>query len=265
MPRSFTLHPRSPQLIGMIHLSPLPGSPVPAPLPLTLARARRDAQAWVAGGADALLVENFGDTPFVPESVAPVTLAAFARILAALRAEFRLPLGVNVLRNDARSALALAVACDLEFLRVNVHAGTVVADQGLLTGRAHETLRERAALRSDVAILADLRVKHARPLAERPLADEARDLVTRGGADALLLTGPATGAAPALADLAVTHRALPKTPLLLASGVDPELVAATRGRVAGWIVGTYAKQGGAVDRPVERARVRRLARARDGD
>jgi membrane complex biogenesis BtpA family protein len=248
----------------MVHLLPLPGAPRAVALERTLARALADARAWAAGGADALLVENFGDRPFRPERVEPVTVAALARALAAIADAVRLPLGVNVLRNDARSALALAAAFDLAFFRVNVHAGAALTDQGVLTGRADETLRERAALRCAARLFADVRVKHAVPLAPRPLVDEARDLFERAGADALLLTGPATGMRPDRAALAELRRALPRAPLLLASGVDPQLIAATRADAAGWIVGTWAKRGGDVAAPVDRARVRRLARARDG-
>jgi membrane complex biogenesis BtpA family protein len=263
-PRPFPLSARAPKLVGMVHLDPLPGSPRPAALPRMIARALADARAWAAGGADALLVENYGDQPFRPETVEPVTIAAMARVIAALRAESRLPIGVNVLRNDARGALALAAAFDLAFFRVNVHAGASVADQGLLVGRADATLRERAALRSNALLFADVRVKHAAPLAPRRIEDEARDLFERAGADALLLTGPATGSPPDLDHLDALRRALPRAPLLLASGVDPDLIAASRGKVAGWIVGTWAKRGGRVANPVDAARVRQLVRARDG-
>jgi hypothetical protein len=261
--RSLVLSRRAPQLLGMVHLLPLPGTPRPAALPRTLARAIADARAWAAGGADALLVENFGDRPFHAGEVGPVTIAAMARVVAALQEQVGLPIGVNVLRNDARGALALAAAFDLAFLRVNVHAGASVTDQGLLVGRADATLRERAALKARALLLADVRVKHAAPLAPRPLLDEARDLFERAGADALLLTGPATGSPPDVTALVELRRALPRAPLLLASGVDPELVATSRGAVAGWIVGTWAKRGGRVEAPVDPTRVKRLARARD--
>jgi membrane complex biogenesis BtpA family protein len=255
----------------MVHLAPLPGAPRATPrssaaaaVDAALRRAVSDARVWRRSGADALLVENFGDRPFLPESVEPVTVAAMACALAAVRDAVDLPLGVNVLRNDARAALSLAAVFDLDFVRVNVHAGVAASDQGLLVGRAHETLRLRAALRCEAAILADLRVKHAHPLVESSLADEAHDLFDRAGADALLLTGPQTGRKPDLAELAEVRRALPRAPLLLASGVDPRLVATTRDSVAGWIVGTWAKVGGRVEAPPDPRRVAALARARDG-
>ena len=248
-------------LIGMVHLHPLPGSPAPMPWQKIIERACRDAEAWARGGADAVLVENFGDRPFHPDTVPAVTVAALARALCAVRDVVRLPLGVNVLRNDALSAVALAAACDLDFVRVNVHVGVAVADQGLLVGRADATIRRRAELGCRAKLLADLRVKHARPLVERPLVDEALELVERACADALLLTGPATGRAPDLAPLRALRAALPRTPLLLASGVTPALIHQTRSQIDGVIVGTAAKRGGRVEAPVDPARVRGLARA----
>jgi len=248
-------------LIGMVHLRALPGAPRPAPWKELLAAALRDAATWARGGADALLVENFGDQPFHGDTVPPITVAAMARALGEVRRAVDLPLGVNVLRNDAAAAVSLAAAFELDFVRVNVHAGVAVTDQGLLAGRADATLRLRAHLRCAPRLLADLRVKHAAPLVTRPLLDEARELFERAGADALLLTGPATGRPPDLAPLAALREALPRAPLLLASGVDPELLRAAHGTVAGCIVGTAAKKGGRIEAPVDLARVRALSRA----
>ena len=37
---------------------------------------------------------------------------------------------MNVLRNDAAAALSIAAVAGATFIRVNVHTGAVVADQG---------------------------------------------------------------------------------------------------------------------------------------
>jgi len=253
---------RGPLLIGMVHLRALPGSPHAALMRDVLGRAVTDARTWVRGGADALLVENFGDRPFFPEQVPAVTIAGMSRALTEIARAVDVPIGVNVLRNDAEGAIALSAVHELAFVRVNVHAGAVLSDQGLLIGRAHATVRLRASLECDARILADLRVKHAAPLVERPIEDEARELAERADADALLLTGPATGRPPDLEPLDRIAAALPGTPLLLASGVDARLIGATRDRVAGWIVGTSAKRSGRVEAPAELARVRALAHAK---
>jgi hypothetical protein len=250
-------------LIGMVHLEPLPGSPRwQGSMAHVIDRALADARALVAGGIDALLVENFADAPFPPGRAEASTVAAITVAAAAIRAAFpAIPLGVNVLRNDARSALAVACAVGGAFIRANVHAGAVVADQGILQSDAHATLRERRLLGADVAIFADVQTKHAAPLAAVETEQEARDLVQRALADALIVTGRATGEAADPADLKRVRAAAPDTPVLVGSGVDAQSVAALLSVADGVIVGTWLKRGGRVENPVDPERVRQLVAA----
>lgn len=227
-------------VIGMVHCRPLPGSPAWAgDMGAVVAAAVADARALAAGGVGALMVENYHDIPFFAETVPPETVAALTRVAGALRGTFPdLPLGVNVLRNDAPAALAVAAAVDAAFVRVNVHVGAALTDQGVITGRAADTLRRRRALAPDVGVLADLRVKHAAPLAPRPLADEARDLRLRGKADALIVSGSATGSPADPDELAAARDAVPDAPLLVGSGLDLENLVRYASLCDGCIVGS---------------------------
>jgi membrane complex biogenesis BtpA family protein len=162
-----------PALVGVIHLRPLPGSPrFEGDLGAVVASAARDARLLADAGFDGIMVEYFGDAPFVPGKVAPITVAAMTACALAVRAEARgAALGINVLRNDAEAALSIAVASGAQLVRVNVHTGARVTDQGVIEGRAHETLRLRRALdASAIRLLCDVDVKHSAPLAARPLA-----------------------------------------------------------------------------------------------
>jgi hypothetical protein len=180
------------------------------------------------------------------------------------RAFAETPLGVNVLKNDARAALAVAAAAGGEFIRVNVHAGAVVADQGIVQSDAYHLLRDRRLLGADVKIFADCGGKHAVPVAPVDLEQQARDLVHRGLADALVVSGPATGAATPLGDLKRVRAAVPDVPLLVGSGVTADTVAELLSLADGAIVGTDVKQQGDVRRPVDGARVARLVAAARG-
>ncbi len=139
-------------LIGMVHLSPLPGSPRWAgSMSAVIDGALADARALADNGFDALLLENFGDVPFAPGRVEAATVAAMAVVADHLgRAVPRVPLGVNVLKSDARAALAIATAVGARFIRVNVHAFAVVADQGIVQTDAYHTLRDRQRVRDAV-------------------------------------------------------------------------------------------------------------------
>ncbi|MEQ9568746.1 MAG: BtpA/SgcQ family protein, partial [Longimicrobiales bacterium] len=215
---------RRPTLVGMVHLPALPGAPAHAlPMDRILQRARDDAHALFEAGFDAVLVENYGDTPVHPGAVPPETVAALARAVAGVVEAARgRPVGVNVLRNDARAALGIAAATGAGFVRVNVHAGTMWTDQGALTGRASETLRVRRALGLDCAILADVHVKHATPPPGATLEDSARDLVERAGADALVVSGPGTGRPTDPDRIGRVREALPRVPIFVGSGATPE-------------------------------------------
>jgi membrane complex biogenesis BtpA family protein len=252
-------------LIGVVHLPPTPGAPRwRGSLASLVETAVADAAALAEGGADALVVENFGDAPFFAGAVPPETVAALALCTRALiGAADGLPVGVNVLRNDVRAALGICAATGARFVRVNVHTGAAVTDQGLIEGRAAETLRERARLCPDVAILADVHVKHATPLGGGSIETAARDLVGRGLADGVIVSGTGTGSAP---DAELVRRVRPcvgEAALLLGSGVTAanagELCAAAHGA----IVGTSLKRGARVDEPVEVERVRALRRVLD--
>jgi membrane complex biogenesis BtpA family protein len=249
-------------LIGMVHLLPLPGSPRwGGSLDAVIARAVADARALSDGGFDACLVENFGDAPFSPSRVDPATVAAMAVAVSEVRRAVPGHVGVNVLKNDAQAALAVAAASGASFIRVNIHVGAVVADQGLIQGDAYATLRYRRLLGTDTRLLVDVGGKHAVPLAPVGLEQVARDAVTRGLADALVVSGVATGEATDLGDLKRVRAAVPGHPVLVGSGVTPDTVADLLAVADGAIVGTWVKRDGRTANPVDPARVTALARA----
>jgi hypothetical protein len=232
-----------------------------------VARAARDARVLEEAGWDGVVVENFNDVPFHPSTVGPETVAALTRVVVAVRAVTSVPVGVNVLRNDAAAALGIAIATGARFVRINVHTGSMWTDQGLLHGRAADTMRLRGALAPDVAVLADVHVKHAVPPAGSDLATAARDAWHRGLADALVVSGTATGAAPSTADLLAVKQAVPDACVLVGSGLDAESVVELLGAADGAIVGSAlmegARAGAAVD-PERAAALARAARAAKG-
>jgi membrane complex biogenesis BtpA family protein len=251
-----------PWVIGTIHLAALPGAPdFGGDLEVVRERALRDARALAAAGVDALILENFGDAPFFPDAVPPETVATMAVLASALAQTVTVPVGVNVLRNDARAALGIAAAAGLSFLRVNVHAGTRITDQGIVSGRAHETVRIRRALGLErVAILADVHVKHSAPLGTRTIGEESAELAERAHADAVLVTGSATGKAPSPAEIAEVRRSV-TVPVLVASGVDPQSAEVLLENADGCIVGSALKVDGRAGNEVDPMRAREVIAA----
>ncbi len=208
-------------VIGVVHLSPLPTSPRwKGKLKEVIARAEQEATALSAGGVDAIIIENFFDAPFTKDRVDPAIVSAMTLIVDRLKGMVMLPIGINVLRNDARSAMAIATCTEVDFIRVNVLTGVMATDQGIIEGKAHELLRYRRELGSNVAILADVLVKHAHPLGTPNLSTAVKDTIERGLADGIILSGWATGNPPSKEDLELASAVARDTPLFVGSGAN---------------------------------------------
>lgn len=249
-------------LIGVVHLKPLPGSPRwGGNLKSLIDFAVADARAYERGGANAVFIENFGDVPFTKAGVGPETIAGMTAAGCAVRAAVKLPIGFNVLRNDARAALALCAACGGDFIRVNVHTGAMLTDQGLIEGDAYSTVRYREHVCPGAEIFADVHVKHAVPIGDWSLEDAAHDTVERGLADALIVSGVGTGQAADIEDVERVRRACPKAKLLLGSGVTATNVKNYLRFADGVIVGSSLKRDGKLANPVDAKRVAALVRA----
>ena len=244
-------------VIGMVHLLPLPGAPrFGGDVGAIRYAALRDAEALASGGVQGIMMENFGDVPFYPGRVPAAVLAHVTAIAAEIRRRVDVPLGINVLRNDGQSALAVAHAVGAAFIRVNVLSGARVTDQGIVQGIAHDLLRERAQLgAADVKILADVDVKHSAPLAPRPLVDEVNDTIERGLADAVIVSGAGTGKPTDPRHVRTVKDAAGETPVFIGSGISAATVEQFDA-ADGFIVGTAFKRGGDVAAPVDVGRVR---------
>lgn len=232
-------------VFAMVHLQALPGAPLFTSMNDVIAAAMRDAEAIVESGASGMVFENFGDVPFAKKP-AVETIAAMATVVSHVTAAFRLPFGINVLRNDGCAALAIAAATGAAFVRVNVLTGAMVTDQGIIEGEAAAVLRKRRELGTGAAIFADFLVKHATPLGAVDPTQSARDLRLRGLADAVVVSGSETGKPADPSRLAFLDEAIPDTPLVVGSGLNAEN-ARSFPRADAAIVGTAAKREGRID------------------
>ena len=244
----------------MVHLEPLPGSPgYGGSMDAVLERARTDAQALADAGYDGIMVENFGDAPFYADDVPKVSIAAMALAIAEVSSA-GLPTGVNVLRNDALGALAIATATEASFIRVNVLSGMMYTDQGPIIGQAARIARTRDELCPETAIIADVFVKHATPPAGLSLVDATNDLVERAGADAVVVSGAGTGSPTDLDDLRSVAE-LSHLPVYVGSGSTAETIAEILSIGDGAIVGSATKIDGIATNPVDPARATAIVRA----
>jgi membrane complex biogenesis BtpA family protein len=259
---------RRPVVIGMLHVPALPGAPgFGGDLGAVRERVLADAGKFGAAGVDAMMLENFGDIPFFPGRVGHETAAYLTMLACAVKAAHqRVLLGINVLRNDGVTAMGVAHAAGAAFIRVNVLSGARVTDQGVLQGIAHDVLRLRRSLGATgaggVEILADVDVKNSAPLgAARGIEIEVDDLVHRGLADGLIVSGSATGKVTDPQKVAAVKATAGGVPVFVGSGVALENVGTLKG-ADGFIVGTSLKESGSGPAgPVDEAKARRFVEA----
>ncbi len=250
------IFPRRKPLIACIHLQALPGAPLyQGNMKAVYDQAIAEAEMFAQAGVDAIIVENFRDLPFYPDRVPSETVAAMAALCREIVVHAGIPVGVNVLRNDADAALGIAAAVGAQFIRVNVHNAAALTDQGVVEGRAYATTRKRNMLGAQVLIFADVAVKHAAPIAHIPLDIETRDLSERSLADALIVSGTGTGAATRIDDLRIvkenTH-----LPVVIGSGTTPANLIDLNQYADGYIVGSHLKFDGKADNDVDPERLR---------
>jgi uncharacterized protein len=249
-------------VIGVVHLLPLPTSPRwGGSLKAVIDRAEQEATALAAGGVNGIMIENFFDAPFTKHQVDPAVVSAMSLVVQRVKNLITLPVGINVLRNDAHSALAIAACTDAQFIRVNVLTGVMATDQGLIEGQAHEVLRYRRELGSDIKILADVLVKHARPLGSPNLTTAVRETIERGLADAVILSGWATGDPPSSEDLELAMNAAQGVPVFIGSGASWENIHHLIPFANGVIVSSSLKRHGQVEQSVDPIRVSRFVEA----
>ncbi|MGO9481204.1 MAG: BtpA/SgcQ family protein [Candidatus Kryptoniota bacterium] len=251
------------KIIGVIHLLPLPGSPkFSASIGAILERAIEDCNTYHDSGVESAIIENFGDAPFAGGRVPAATISSIALIAHELIRQFpTIRFGINVLRNDAESALSIAEVVGAKFIRVNVHVGAVVADQGIIQGKAYETLRLRKNLNSGVKIFADVGVKHSAQLGDYELRHQAADALERGLADAIIITGARTGAAVDLRELQELRTAFPNAKIIIGSGATAANARKLLKHADGIIVGTSVKVDGVTSNPADGNRVKEFVKA----
>lgn len=251
---------RTKVVIGVVHLSPLPGAPRydGEAVEAIYQRGLDDARSYLDGGCDGVIVENHGDIPFAkPDDIGPETAAYMAVISDRIRREFGKPVGINVLANAAIPALAIASASGAGFIRVNQWANAYVANEGFVEGESGRAARYRARLRANgIRVFADAHVKHGAHaiVADRPVEELVKDLVFFD-ADAIIATGQRTGHAADLSYISTIKEAA-GLPTLVGSGVTPDNANDILGIVDGVIIASALKHDGVWWNQVDPARVK---------
>lgn len=247
-------------VVGMIHLLPLPGSPkFSSNLELIYEQALWEAKVLEQAGVDGLIVENFGDEPYCATEPQPEGLALMAAVTREVIRHVHIPVGVNVQFNAWQAEMAIAYACRADFIRVEVFVDTVVSTQGIIYPCAAKLARYRRQLGASVQIWADVQTKYTTNLLPQSLTQSALS-AQAAGADALIVTGAATGQATPLEAIEEVRRAV-HLPIFAGSGTTIQNVRQVLTVADGVIVGSALKEGGLADNRVSPERAKAFVQA----
>jgi membrane complex biogenesis BtpA family protein len=247
-------------IVGMVHLWPLPGAPAYGGygMKAILDHAQRDAEALLAGGVNGLIVENMWDLPYYAGADVPLEATTAQAVATRKIVEMAgVPVGVNVIHNGWQAELAIAASAEVDFVRICILTGARLWDTGTLDhGCAADLLRRRQALGLEhVKLFADVDKKHSVPFPGLDLETHI-EWTEFYRADALIVSGRMTGAAPSLEKVRRAKQAATR-PILMGSGTTVDNIADFLQYADGAIVGTSVKVGGMGENPVDEQLVRR--------
>lgn len=250
-------------MIGMVHVQALPGTPF-AKLPISriIDDARKDAATLIEAGFDAILIENMHDIPYLNRTVGPEITATMAVVASRIREMTPCPLGIQILAGANRDAIAAALASGADFIRAEGFVFAHVGDEGLMNSDAGELLRYRKAIGAEhVAILTDIKKKHSSHAITQDVSlAETCEAAEFFGSDGLIITGTSTGkpADPFDVNAALSASSLP---IVIGSGITPENLPLFWEMADGFIVGSWIKEGGKWNNPVDPDRAQALMKA----
>jgi uncharacterized protein len=240
---------RGKNIIGMIHLQPLPGTPFheEGSLPGILERAVSSATALKAGGAGGCLVQTVDRVYGTGDDCDPARTAALSLIVdAVVRATGKDPafrVGVQIMRNALSASLAVAKVAGGSFIRAGALVGMTLTAHGMVVADPLRVAEYRRRISAEsIEVIAEVDSMHfhwfggGKPTGE--VAGAARNM----GADAVSLGDPDEDRT--LEMIASVRRSAPGLPVILAGYTNHENAGRLLAAADGAFVGTCLEQGG---------------------
>ena len=233
-------------LAAMIAVKPLPGAPRNAgDDEAIVASALSDLRHYKKAGVDAIVLENSHDLPYIKPPLPKPAVKLMTRIAREIRRAFSGPIGIQMLEAANESALEIAHAADLDFLRVEGYVFAHVGGAGIIEGCAGQLLRKRKELDCEqIKVFADVKKKHCSHAltGDLDITDEIKQaeffLV-----DGIIVTGARTTEPPSAAELRRVRKAA-HVPIVIGSGMTPDNIKTYYSLADGFIVGsTFRKDG----------------------
>lgn len=244
-------------IIGMVHLSALPGTPLNSKnLHKIIDLAVAEANIYARHDLDAIMIENMHDVPYQNSKVGSEIVAAMAVIGREIKNSCKIPLGIQVLAGANKEALAVALACGAEFIRAEGFVFGHVADEGYINSCAANLLRYRKSIEAEhIKIYTDIKKKHS---SHSITADVSISETAKAAefflSDGVIVTGTSTGESAAIEEVKSVYNAV-NIPVLIGSGITVENIETYLAWADMFIVGSHFKDLGNWANTVDEHRV----------
>lgn len=241
----FQLFASKKPLIGMIHLSDLPGGPNYLGENILIKNALRELDTLQKAGFDGVIVENFEEPGFISANYDIKNV--FLKIVKAVVNKSSIPVGMEIIY-DMPATIEIAYEANAKFVRLDVFVddvetrfGKIIADPKKLQTMKNELGDGK------LIILTDIHVKHAKLLNNKTLTESALEAI-HYGSDGIIITGSWTGIEPNIKEIQLIKSiAENRLPILVGSGLNINNIHKLILLSDGAIVGTSIKTGGYVD------------------
>lgn len=245
-------------VIGMVHLLPLPGTPMyNGNMEEIYSSALRDARTLEEGGVNALMIENFGDMPY-KKTLDIEQIATMAAVSSIIKEQTNLPIGIDAAFCDYKAALSVALATKADFVRLPVFVDTVESFNGIMEPCSADALRYRKAIGAEhIAILADIQVKHTHMVIPNIPIEESAKVAVSCMADGIIVTGTQTGIETPL-EAVKRVKAVVDIPVIVGSGASATNIHEQLSFADGAIVGTSLKASSDPFSPIDLEKVKSL-------
>ncbi|MFM8315083.1 MAG: BtpA/SgcQ family protein [Deltaproteobacteria bacterium] len=256
------LNSQKPQLIGMVHVRALPGTPRHCHnIDAIVETAINEASQLEKAGFTAIILENMHDVPYLRGQVGPEITAGMASIAYEVRQSVKIPIGIQILAGANEEALSVAQAAELNFIRVEGFVFSHIADEGMIESCAGRLLRLRKELGAEnIKIFADIKKKHSSHAITSDISiSETAHAAEFFGVDGVILTGSATGSEASPQELHQVSKHV-SIPVWIGSGVTPTNLIQYK-EAQGWIVGSSLKEKGKWDQSLDPSALNQMSSA----
>jgi len=256
--KHFNLFDIQKPVIGVIHVSALPGTPnFKGNVKQIIDQAKTDAFIYKENGIDAIVIENMHDVPYLKRKVGPEITSLMSVIGYEVKNFTKLPCGIQILAGANKDALAASHSAGLDFVRAEGFVFAHVADEGIIESDAGELLRYRKQIAAEnILIFTDIKKKHS----SHSITADIDIIETAKAAqfflsDGIIITGPSTGYETDI-DEVIKVKDECKIPVNIGSGITTENIKKYLPAADAFIVGSSLKKKGTWESEVDAKRVK---------